>query len=642
MIMRRTGLFLTLGVAFGCASAEYLSGPETGSAAKTESVEPADKPSRVTVEVSGERESGPARDEDDLAPAAEAATPMAPPKPKSAERLGLEEVAIGTRGRGSGGRADGVGSGRGGVASKAAGSAAKARKKRPAPRPTRRATPSSPGVKAGAADDNLQFNAFVRFNEENGKLGLAHIIDDRIVVEVVDRKGRPVSGARVLVDGTPRRITYADGRALLHPRRWGVGPQASLAIEGAGSRVESNLGSAKGRKIQVRLAADRGRFDAVPLDVAFILDTTGSMGDELTKLRDTLDVITFQISHMKPQPRLRLGMVLYRDRGDAYVTRVVPMTSDLKKFESALAKVSAGGGGDTPEDLQAGLEVALHQLKWRQEGLRLAFVVGDAPPHLDYGQQFTYVDALEEAASRAIKITTIGASGLDRRGELIWRQLAQATMAPFVFLTYGESGNSEGSPSTVSHHVGSNWVAADLDAIIVKMVKVELSHFSDRGLEPRDDWFSATSHPDKPADDVLEELFERSMKQLVDYAVEPLKARTPTVLLPLSMRVKARKEARSKLERRLALGLSRKGEFQLLETEKQGEILEALADQMSLAYDEEKMVKAGKLLPAELAVLGQVGGGDPGQLEMLLKLVRLETGEVLSLSLLKIDEKLVL
>ena len=503
--------------------------------------------------------------------------------------------------------------------------------------------PSRPGVKAGAADDNLQFNAFVQFLRENGRLGLPFDVEDRVVLQVNDREGRPLSGAKVRVNGDVRRTTYADGQTLLHLRRWGVSSEAKIVIEGEqGVRAEV-AGAQIGRRAEVTLPVRRATLPAVPLDVAFVLDTTGSMGDELDKLRATLDTIVFQISQMQPRPQLRLGMVLFRDRGDDYVTRKVPFTSNINQFKKALSKVKAGGGGDTPEDVQSGLKVALHDLAWGRQGLKLAFLVGDAPPHLDYSnQKFTYVEALEEAAERGIKIATIGASGLDLRGEVVWRQIAQATMSPFVFLTYGETGDADGTPSTVSHHVGSNWEAADLDAIIVRLVKLELAHFSEREVRPQEDWFTADSTPDRPRDDVLEELFDASMKQLVSYAVEPIEARTPTVLLPLSVNVPRGDSARGRLERGLALGLGRKSEFQLLETESKAVLLRALADQMTLAYNEEKIAEAGKLVPAKLAVLGQLGQGAPGRLELLLKLIRLETGEVLSLSLLKIDEQLIL
>lgn len=512
----------------------------------------------------------------------------------------------------------------------------------PAPEPTYAPSappppvvPQSPGVKAGAADDNLQFGAFTQFARENRHLGLPHVVEDRIVLEVRDRNGRPVPGARVSVDGQARRTSYADGRALLHPQRWGVGMQSELTIEALGQRVETQLGAAHGRKLSVILDAERSSVSQVPLDVAFVIDTTGSMGDEIQRLKSTLDVIAYQISRSEPRPQLRLGMVLFRDQGDEYLTRVVPFTSDLSAFERELAQVQAGGGGDGPEDVQSGLHAALRELRWRGEGVQLAFLVGDAAPHLDYGQPYTYVRALEEAATRGIKITTIGASGLDRRAELVWRELAQATMAPFVFLTYGEKGNSEGSASTVSHHVGSNWEAADLDAIIVRMVKLELGHYRDVPYAERKDYFSAAPHPSRSSTEVLEELFSKSMRQLVGYAVEPIQPRTPTVVFPVAG------EDDGRLARRLQVQLSRTPEFQLLEVNEQQSLLGQIANQMKEKFSPEEMVEAGKLVPAQLAVLAQVDPAADGKLEMLLELVRLETGEVVSLSLLEIDARLV-
>jgi hypothetical protein len=130
------------------------------------------------------------------------------------------------------------------------------------------------------------------------------------------------------------------------------------------------------------------------------------------------------------------------------------------------------------------------------------------------------------------------------------------------------------------------------------------------------------------------------VKQLVDYSVERIDPRTPTVVLPVSVK-KATKGA-DKLERRLMLGLSRRGQFQLLERKDRNELLGRLAEQLSDKYDADRVTEVGKLVPAKLAVLSRLEPGDEGQMEMLVKLVRLETGEVLSLSLLKIDRALLL
>ena len=513
-----------------------------------------------------------------------------------------------------------------------------------APDKTKKARPKPPataGVKAGAADDNVQFNAFLRFAADNRRRGLPFAAERRRVISVRDRRGRPWPGARVALVDKQRvvasRRTYADGRTLLFPEAANDGDQRFvLRVEVDGQpALERPLGAR--RAIDFEVPYERPSADVVPLDIVFVLDTTGSMQDEIDKLRDTLNVINFQINHAQPRPDVRYAMVLYRDRGDAYRTRVVPFTASLDEFSAELAKVSAGGGDDYPEDVQAGLEAALTQLRWIDHGVKLAFLIGDAPPHLDYGQSFTYLTAAERAAQRGIKIATIGASGLNRTGELVWRQIAQQTMAPFVFLTYGEKGDAEGSPSSVSHHVGANWVADDLDAIIIRLVKHELAYWRPRGAPEREDYFIARPNPQRPPSEVLDELFSQSAQQLVDYSLESIAPRTPTVLLPLHDDDTARGRS---LERRLAVGLSRQGRFQLVEKERRTDVLKILADQMASTYDEARMVEIGKMVPARLAVLGTIDPNADGPVELLVKLVRLETGEVLSLSLMRIDAAL--
>ena len=101
--------------------------------------------------------------------------------------------------------------------------------------------------------------------------------------------------------------------------------------------------------------------------------------------------------------------------------------------------VVASGGGDGPEDLESALDDAVNRMDWNEGGLRLAFVVTDAEAHLDYGRDYTYVDAANDARARAIKLYTIGTGGLPLEGEYLLRQVSQLTDARYIFLTYGEA-----------------------------------------------------------------------------------------------------------------------------------------------------------------------------------------------------------
>jgi Mg-chelatase subunit ChlD len=303
-------------------------------------------------------------------------------------------------------------------------------------------SPGSSGVKAGSSDDNLQFNAFLDFLDKNMGSVLPCSVFNRVVISVKDKNGLPLADAKVVVqDGGKtllERRTYADGRVLIFPSESKdlQGQSVKVVVSYAGKTKDAFLNASGRHQVEIQYDLARRDFQSIPLDVAFIMDTTGSMGDEIAQLKKTLEYIHFQISNLSPRPDVRFGMVLFRDHGDEYVTQLIPLTQDVKEFQAKLNEVQAGGGGDEPEDVQEGLNQTLNELKWREEGVKLAFLIGDAEPHLDYGQTYTYVQAMNDAARKGIKIATIGASGLNTQGETVWRQVAQYTMAPFVFFTH--------------------------------------------------------------------------------------------------------------------------------------------------------------------------------------------------------------
>lgn len=512
------------------------------------------------------------------------------------------------------------------------------------------APPRSAGVKAGASDDNRQFNHYLDYLEKFSTLPALKLdVSNRIVFKVVDRDGGSIPNCLLtFVDPKGKKLaerrTYADGRAMFFPsedkrfREQGIKVRAICGRETS----EQVLDPRGEKQVEIRFGKKREEYQNVPLDIAFLLDTTGSMGDEIARLKQTIEVIHFQISQLTSAPDVRFGMVLYRDRGDDYVTRVIPFTADMVKFKSGLAQVRADGGGDGPEDLQSGLHDALGKLDWRNEGLRLMFVIADAPPHLDYGQQYTYLNAMDDAARRAVKMVSIGASGLPNLGEYVFRQLAQYTMGIFVFLTYGETGEAEGGYGTVavSHHTGSNWQAENLEVIVVRMVKIELSYLTDQPVTEGEEYLETTPPDGADRDKVLEELFGKAVGQLIDFSVVKIREQTPTVLMPVAAKEKDLKAASELLEDRLSIALFKESRFKTLERENIQQLIQEMSLQLSDLFDEKKTVEVGKMAGAELAVIAKLSRGKE-KLEMLIKLVRIETAEILSVALVRITSSLV-
>jgi hypothetical protein len=162
------------------------------------------------------------------------------------------------------------------------------------------------------------------------------------------------------------------------------------------------------------------------VEVAFVLDTTGSMGGLIDGAKRRIWSIARRIGEGQPRPDLAIALVGYRDRGDEYVTRVHDLTGDVDLVYQNLMSFQAGGGGDGPEHVSAALHDAVHRVSWSSgPALRMIFLVGDAPPHVDYQDGFDYRRASREAAARGITLETIQC-GEDQATASFWREIASA------------------------------------------------------------------------------------------------------------------------------------------------------------------------------------------------------------------------
>jgi hypothetical protein len=144
------------------------------------------------------------------------------------------------------------------------------------------------------------------------------------------------------------------------------------------------------------------------VDVVFVLDTTGSMSGLIQTAKEKIWSIATTMASAQPTPEIRIGLVAYRDRGDQYVTRVVDLSDDLDSMYAALMDFQADGGGDTPESVNEALYDAVHRMSWSQDdqAYQAIFLVGDAPPHMDYNEVH-YPLIVADALKKGIVINTI-------------------------------------------------------------------------------------------------------------------------------------------------------------------------------------------------------------------------------------------
>lgn len=512
------------------------------------------------------------------------------------------------------------------------------------PAAARPAPPAESGLQAGYSDDNRQYGYFLTFLEEYGETPHFDLpVDERIMLKVRDSRDRPLPNAEVQITSGTERITgttLADGTYQLNPSLFAASATrfTVTAVKERG-RITETVTRAGPRVVTLTMPEPRRIPDPVPLDIMFIMDTTGSMGEEIQRLKATIEIIDLNLSSLTEATEVRFGMVLYKDKDDEYRTKTIPLTADLDAFRAQLNEVTASGGGDHPEDLQEALRMAVTDKDWNRDGIRLGFVITDAPPHLDYNQSFNYTRAAREARRRGIKIFTVGTGGLNIQGEYILRQIAQFTSGKYIFLTYGESGESAGGePGSVSHHTGANWQADKLESIIIRFAKEELSQLTDKPLDEADPWLEARKIGGEEQEEILGKLFAQAATQLKNFSTYPVTAGTPAALLPFRAEEAHRLQAEYFTEQCL-LSLGKDEAFTLVDRRDLQAVSQELKLQHSGLTDEETVQEIGRLLNAEVLITGQLFRREES-FELFLRLLKVETGEMMAATRAVIAEEL--
>jgi Mg-chelatase subunit ChlD len=162
------------------------------------------------------------------------------------------------------------------------------------------------------------------------------------------------------------------------------------------------------------------------LDVVFVLDTTGSMGGLIQTAKDKIWSIATTMASAEQAPDISMGLVAFRDRGDSYVTRVLDLSQDLDSMYSSLMDFRAQGGGDGPESVNQALYDAVNRISWSDDEnvYKVAFLIGDAPPHMDYNNDVKFPVTLEQAKRKGIVVNTIQ-SGQNHSTVPVWKTIAQ-------------------------------------------------------------------------------------------------------------------------------------------------------------------------------------------------------------------------
>lgn len=312
----------------------------------------------------------------------------------------------------------------------------------PSPDPSEEMTAGT--LTAGEWRDNENFEEYRKLMSEDKWQGNydAYKIKTsrRYAVTVRDSKGELTENALVTLKAGGRVLGQArtdnKGRAYVYYNIYGKNETPSVLEISAGEEKRRIRLSKREtcRNLEVKL---RGEVTAAPkaLDLMFVIDTTGSMGDELRYLQtEFLDVMD-RVDSANPDLDKRASVNFYRDHGDDYVVRAFPFTDEMKTASGQLSAQNASGGGDYEEALDEALDNAVNDHAWREDSTKIMFLVLDAPAHSSEDITRSLVSTARTAAEKGIRIVPIVSSGADFDVEYLTRSLAVITGGTYVFLT---------------------------------------------------------------------------------------------------------------------------------------------------------------------------------------------------------------
>ena len=348
-------------------------------------------------------------------------------------------------------------------------------------------TPQSALLTAGDIDDlrNLDFfRAYVQRTQQqypevqNQSFWPQLTLDKRITLTIIDKKRHAVANAAVRINAGNQAqktalLTSSEGIASVFPALDAPDMNGTLLLaittpEGQTQHVTIPLQADQQTDVSATITLNHyTAHTAQAMDIMFVIDATGSMGDEIRYLQTEFDGIVSRLSSNNPQVSMRYGLVMYRDIGDDYVVHDYGFTNSAAIFRKQLSQQRADGGGDYPEAMEQALDKAVNA-HWRNGNTaRVMFLVADAPPH-DENLARAF-ESFKTARAEGIRLYPVGASGVADTAEYLMRTGAVITQGRYLFLTDDSGiGNAHAEPKIPCY------VVTSLSSLIERVLASEL------------------------------------------------------------------------------------------------------------------------------------------------------------------------
>jgi len=289
---------------------------------------------------------------------------------------------------------------------------------------------------------------------------------NRISVNIT-KEDAPVCGAVVKVYSGETLLysatSNANGKAYLFIKSVNEGDSLTIEAVSGGQTVSREAEYENNMEVDIEVAAAGAKEDK--LEIMFVVDTTGSMGDELRYLKAEIKDVIGQVKLANPQTEISIALLFYRDIGDDYVTRYFDFNSDIDTIKANISAQGPAGGGDYPEAVHTALSEAVAKQWSTGNSTKLIIHVMDAPPHDNVNDMSVYENSIYTAASKGIRMIPVASSGIDKGTEYLLRNQALLTNGTYVFITDDSGIGGDHIEPTID-----GYVVEYLNALLVRVI----------------------------------------------------------------------------------------------------------------------------------------------------------------------------
>ncbi|MPS66671.1 TonB-dependent receptor plug domain-containing protein [Chryseobacterium sp.] len=324
--------------------------------------------------------------------------------------------------------------------------------------------PKAGQLTAGEANDFSKWNYWMDIAVpalERYKNEWKFFPERRMSVQLVNKNKKPVVGEKLKLVNDKNEVVWESVTDNLGNAELWINPMidseqniGKYILKDQSNNIISN-NPKEFKNGQNLIVVDKPCIEKRALDLAFVVDATGSMGDEIAYLQsELLDVLKKVESNLK-NTEVRYGSVFYRDRGDEYVTKKFDFNEDASQLLSFIKQQNASGGGDFPEAVVEAMDVSLNELKWSTENsTKIMFLILDAPPHQSEENIDKLFKYIKTASQKGITVIPLSASDIDKQTEYLMRTFALMTNGTYTFLTnHSGIGNNHIEPTVESYEV---------------------------------------------------------------------------------------------------------------------------------------------------------------------------------------------